>query len=133
MSTELQRFIDEFSNVNFRHGKEIFSDIANGILTLHTTGLGSAQPTSQLIRTFELRLRRLDRLQAQEYCMRRQSIRDDTALLCDGFRAHLNDSCQTWIFENSANGSICVIYVAYNARTILGVVRGLAQESDDEQ
>ncbi len=132
LRTELQRFIAEFSNVPFRHSQETFADIANGILTLKPAGLVSAQPIKQLIRTFELRLRRLDRQQAQEYCIRRQTIRDDTASLCDGFQAHLTDSCEFWIFESSSNGCVTFVYVAYKARAVLGVVRGgLPQEAQN--
>lgn len=130
LNADIQGFIAEFSDGNFRYCNELFRQIAAGTLTLHSAGSESTQPITQLIRVFELRLRRLDRLQSEKFCKRRQSIREDTEALCDGFRAHLNDECELWIFAGLTHG-VTHVYVAHKTRTVLGILRALPREAED--
>lgn len=121
LNTDLDRFVAEFRDVNFRHFDELMSGIENGTVSLHSVNEDSTQAIEELIRTFEIRLRILDRQLATEQCVRKRLVRADTALLCDGLRAHRDDLCDFWSFSSESGGTLFV-YVARRARMIMGCV-----------
>lgn len=123
LNVDLDRFVTEFDRCEFRHCDELFAGINSGAITLHSVGDTTTSSTTELLRTFRRRLRRLDRELKSTESDRTRSIRDDTAILCDRLRKHQTDRCELWIFRYNGSGTICV-YVGDKSREVLGCVSG---------
>jgi len=121
LNDELVRFVTEFHDAAFRNRESLVSGIDSGSISLHSVSENSTQTNAELLRTFNCRLRSLDRKLESEPCKRLQSIRDDTAILCDGLDSHKDGKCDFWVFACEPHGSMCV-YIDHNSRTVLGCV-----------
>ena len=121
LTNEMSRFLEEFRDGNFRHRARLVSGLEDGSATLYRVSEDSKQSTGNLLSTFTVRLRILDKLLLEDFSVEKQSIRDDVDELCDGLRQHLDDLCDTWIFKHSGGGTTCV-YVGRQSRKVMGCV-----------
>ena len=121
LNTELVRFVTEFRDAIFRHQEFLVSGIESGTISLHSVSENSNQTNAALLRTFSQRLRRLDRKLESEPSERYQSIRDDTAALCDGLDFHNSGKCDFWAFTCDPHG-IIYVYVDRDSREVMGCV-----------
>jgi hypothetical protein len=112
-------FIERHKDSNFRHKETLFSALSSGACALHAgdeydRGLLTCKHYLDIYR------RRLSHLQ-RFTTPHAQSLKEDTAVLCEGLAVAQDETCRLWVFEMPPHHSFAVFEGAQTGR-VLGCI-----------